>query len=243
MAIHSSKALARIMCEVTEEHLYHPKLDWIHSKAPSLNVRFEVGSGKSTYMQLNRSRTQCKINYGMSCAKEMVDPLHCVRWTHGYEMVERGYWHEDFTPASMLAAVILHEFAHLIQFLHTWDQKGSHNDLFYKILDRMHASPYANRVLNAVRQKFNYLDIEDTFKNGLKRIPDSQIKQWSNVRNKDQGFIKIDKIYHPCTVTKVNKKSIDVLIGGRKHRTGKLSLLTHDYAQSQPDFSSLSHAG
>ena len=206
----TAKKLAQIACSVTKTHLYEPKRDWIQHKLPNIQFSVAVGTGKATYHKLNRQTAKCKINYGVKAMESAITLNGCMSWTTGSEILDRNYWGRDITPSILLSSTILHEFGHLIQRLHTETRDGVHDALFYKILDRMHASEYRDSVLTQVELGMAKRGIPNQFTNGIREIPESLLDQWRRLRTRSEGYFYHEGTLTRCKVQKVNSKRVNI---------------------------------
>ena len=141
-----SQRIAEHLCSTTEEVLWDHISSWAKKRSQQLQFATRVGSGKATY--LRRREGGYLITYG----RKMVQSKRCRRsattWATAQEIVARGYFGGVLEYGSLLAHTACHEVAHVVQDLNGWiSQNSIHNQNFYQILDRLHASDIAARVL------------------------------------------------------------------------------------------------
>lgn len=142
--------LAQILCDITTDVLWEGTKNWVLEKNPNASFRARVGSGNKTYCQSDGHG-----NFVITMGREMIfrqyDPNDARFWTHGKEIVDRGYFSGELDLPQLLAQVTCHEYAHLVQVIKGWRYNGAmHPPEFYRVLDRMHDGGTADFVLAEV---------------------------------------------------------------------------------------------
>jgi len=217
----SSKILAQALCDLTEHVLYKDKFHWIDSRCPNFKISFTVGTGSRTCFKFDSRRTRGKFVYGVKRIHERFDFFSSVRLLTAVEIADRGYFHGKVTPSTSLAAVVLHEFAHLIEVVRHDERNGSHTPEFYKVLDRMHQSQYPAIIHSEILNKMNQLGINDQFTNGMSAIPESQYEFWRTMRAGMPCELFINESVTPGKIEKVNRKRVIVQVGNRSYSIHK----------------------
>ncbi|MCL6414078.1 hypothetical protein MIB92_00310 [Aestuariirhabdus sp. Z084] len=144
------QALACLLVEVTEQVLWQEIQPWLRERDHCIQLRCRVGSGRATYHSQQGARHT--ITYGRKMITSKRCPQQAQLWTTAREIQSRGYFGGQAGFAELMAHTCCHEFAHLVQSLNGWYRRGSiHNRGFYQILDRIHRSGTAGRVLEALR--------------------------------------------------------------------------------------------
>ncbi|RRJ82763.1 hypothetical protein [Aestuariirhabdus litorea] len=141
--------VAQLLVEVTEQVLWREIQPWLRDRGHRIQLHCRVGSGRATHHRQQGARHS--ITYGRKMVASKRCPLQAELWTTAREIRARGYFRGQWGLAELLAHTCCHEFAHLVQSLNGWYGRGSiHNAGFYQILDRIHRSGSAQRVLEAL---------------------------------------------------------------------------------------------
>lgn len=140
--------IAEIMCESTEAVLWSSVREWADARRAGVRFTTRAGTGRKTYHQDRTS--EMRITFGRLMVEDKCGPhaaTRAPRWLGSREVAERGYFNGELTPLNLLAHTVCHEFAHAVQCLKGDRLPGSvHNEAFYRILDRLHASGLADQV-------------------------------------------------------------------------------------------------
>lgn len=140
-------------------------IDFYSSELPDCPISCRIGSGQRTYCQARRRRegtqtiiTSVVLNYGKKMVTSKSTRSEALGWTTGKEIVNRGYFNREINFVNMMAAVVLHEFAHVIQnTIPGARTRGSvHNRHFYSILDRMHREEAAQQVVDYLKANISF---------------------------------------------------------------------------------------
>jgi hypothetical protein len=175
--------IVNLMIEASKKVLIKKIEEWLAKKHPQKTICFRAGSGKSTHHK-KLSKHQHEITYGVKMVENKISSMRsCSRWTTGKEIISRKYYNGEVTIQHALAHTVVHECAHFIQVLGEFRDYGSvHNDKFYEILDRMHASGIADDVLA-------YLNKFETFRNLEFIDQDTPITSIYNNKNIRKGYV------------------------------------------------------
>lgn len=147
------KSIAAALCAATEQVLWVDIHDWLAGRPGQHRLHCRVGGGEATYYRA-RGPHDHLLTYGWKMVASKHDADRAALWRTGREIMNRGYFDGQLALSSLLAHTCCHEFAHLVQNINGWISRGSiHNGRFYQILDRMHASGAAVRVLNHIEQQ------------------------------------------------------------------------------------------
>lgn len=134
------KAIANLMKLATEAVM--------HNKYKTLkNLKYftcRVGTGKATNVSTTNKgiHKNYVLTYGLKMLESKQTKKQAMGWTTGKEIQERKYF-KNPSFKDMIVAVILHEYAHVIQVQDGGRSKGSvHNKHFYEILDGFYEKNY-----------------------------------------------------------------------------------------------------
>ncbi|WP_426415363.1 hypothetical protein [Aestuariirhabdus sp. LZHN29] len=142
--------IAALLVRVTEQVLWREIQPWLNARGHRIELHCRVGSGRATHHSQQGARH--RITYGHKMVASKRCPRQAELWMTAREIRARGYFDGEPGYAELLAHTCCHEFAHLVQSLNGWYRRGSiHNAGFYRILDRIHRSGCASRVLQALR--------------------------------------------------------------------------------------------
>ncbi|MFG8752439.1 hypothetical protein ACEPU1_29435 [Pseudomonas aeruginosa] len=151
---HHTVALA--MCRITEELLWKPRMGWAAKHNPTARLTIRVGSGKKTYLSHPRDvaeNAHMTLTYGVKMVADKSDPTYICKWLTSREVHERGYYGGQINLLNVLAHTMAHEFGHFVQVILGRRYDGSvHNQEFYVILDRIHASGEGDKIRDALHQ-------------------------------------------------------------------------------------------
>jgi hypothetical protein len=158
-----SHLIAELLIDATENVLMKDFEDWMNEKHPNKKLTYKIGSGKKTYHR-KLSETKSVIVYGKKMIEsKLISYRNCAMWLTGKEILARNYFNSELTIQTSLCSVIVHEVAHYFQVIAGHRDYGSvHNEHFYRILDKMHASGASQKVYDYLNQHqlFRELDFE-----------------------------------------------------------------------------------
>lgn len=150
--------LAGVLCDITREVLWEGTRAWVLERNPAASFSARVGTGKKTCCYSHDGNFI--ITYGRLMVGSQYDPNRARFWTHGKEILERGYFKGRLELPELLAQVTCHEYAHLVQVIKGWRYHGGmHPPEFYKILDRMHDGGAADLVFAELQSRCAAADI------------------------------------------------------------------------------------
>lgn len=156
--------IARLLCQASEQVLWEYSRTWLEAQPGQHRLHCRVGHGEATYYRTAGINDHI-LTYGWKMVASKRDEKAARRWRTGREIVSRGYFGGDITLPALLAHTCCHEFAHLVQSIRGWIARGSiHNAQFYRVLDRIHASGAADRVLDYLLQQARAEDIVLAFR-------------------------------------------------------------------------------
>ncbi|WP_240440678.1 hypothetical protein [Pseudomonas aeruginosa] len=93
------------------------------------------------------------LTYGIKMVVSKSDPNLIYKWLTSREIHERKYFDGKINLLNVLAHTMAHEFGHFVQVILGRRYDGSvHNQEFYAILDRIHASGEGDRIRDALHQ-------------------------------------------------------------------------------------------
>jgi len=145
--------LAQILCDITSDVLWEGTRNWVLERKPNATFRARVGSGNKTYCSSD-PHGNFVITFGRVMIFRQFDPNDARFWTHGKEIVDRGYFSGELDLPQLLAQVTCHEYAHLVQVIKGWRYNGAmHPPEFYRVLDRMHEGGSADFVLAEIESR------------------------------------------------------------------------------------------
>lgn len=108
-----------------------------------------------------------KIEIGLDAIHTKFIMNQAAQSRSSIEVLERGYFDTKLTPYSALAAMVLHEFAHICTFINGRYNAGDfHDNYFYKVLDRLHSSSLSRRFYSMMSHELEELGFECRFNNG-----------------------------------------------------------------------------
>lgn len=149
--------VAKIMCTVTEDLLWKPRIGWAKKHNPTADLVLRVGTGKKTYLSHQRDvdhNARMTLTYGSQMVADKARPERLGLWRSGREVKERGYYGGELTLLNVLAHTMAHEFGHFVQVILGRRYSGSvHNDEFYQILDRIHGGSDGEKIRTALHQR------------------------------------------------------------------------------------------
>ena len=139
------RVIAEAMCDVTASVLWSRTKTWAYDRKPGMEFSTRVGAGNATYHRCVDHRHE--ITYGVGMIRSKHSDQNISSWTTGREIIQRQYYGGNLSLLNALSHTCLHEFGHLIQVITGKRTAGSvHNEAFYAILDRLHASEVASLV-------------------------------------------------------------------------------------------------
>lgn len=145
-------AIAQFMCDVAEDVLWATIQPWVSIKAPNLHFHTRVGSGKRTYCLFERRSRKASLTFGIGLVADHQNPLKVHAWLSTKEILSRNYFGGDVTFMNLMAHVVCHEMAHVVQNIRGERYANSvHNPEFYRILDKMHTNGHAHRVRDRLK--------------------------------------------------------------------------------------------
>lgn len=149
--------VALAMCRITEDLLWKPRMAWASKHNPKAKLTIRVGSGKKTYLSHPRdvkANAHMTLTYGVKMVASKTDPNYICKWLTSREVHERKYYGGQITLLNVLAHTIAHEFGHFVQVILGRRYDGSvHNEEFYVILDRIHASGEGDKIRDALHRQ------------------------------------------------------------------------------------------
>ena len=226
-----SAFVALTMAKLTKDILHHYSADWIRARAPQTKISYSPGAGDATHLKYDIKLTNLEITYGRLCARDHFRYHSIGGWTHFHELIKFNIKNDTLGVTTLLTATCIHEFSHLISALHrdADEYSGSHHKLFYSVLKKIHKNPISVEFNKELDSALLSKGIPLTFSCGKSVISQEQIEFWDTLKAGDQGvFIRRSNRRPPsvtmCTVSKVNQKSIDVLIEDKEVRLSKYRL-------------------
>ncbi len=140
------KAIAKLLCDATDEVLWHGAVDGLGSRPKHHQLYCRVGAGEATYYR-SLGHHRHLINYGLKMVASKHNPEIAAQWRTGREILQRGYFDGELSLSGLLAHTCCHEFSHALQSINGWIRRGSiHNPQFYRIVDSIHAAGVAQQV-------------------------------------------------------------------------------------------------
>lgn len=236
----SCEKIANLLIMASENILLKDIQPWLDKKHPHNKLGFRVGSGQKTYHR-KLAENKHLITFGVKMIlSKLESQLTASGWTTGREILSRNYFNSEVTPQTSLASVVLHEFAHYIQTINGQRHYGSvHNEHFYKILDRMHESGSANKVLNYLNSfpEFSSLVFFNDDKLNNENIDFKNVKENDIVFFKLKGndevitdfFVKSTKNKVFCLNYIISKRLVIKISKNKKDYTGNCSLPKTSY--------------
>ena len=129
---------------------------WAAKHNPKARLTIRVGSGKKTYLSHSRdvaTNAHMTLTYGIKMVASKSDPNYICKWLTSREVHERKYFNGQINLLNVLAHTMAHEFGHFVQVILGRRYDGSvHNQEFYVILDRIHASGEGERIRDALHR-------------------------------------------------------------------------------------------
>lgn len=151
------RLIASAMCQITDELLWQPRIQWARHHNRTADLDFRVGRGRKTYLSHRRdavNNARMTITYGVEMVRSKADPAQLCSWLSSQEIIDRKYYGGELNLLNSLAHVICHEFGHFVQVILGRRYDGSvHNKEFYEILDRIHAKGQAEQIRAALHNK------------------------------------------------------------------------------------------
>lgn len=226
--IKTSRLIATELANLTESILYEYSAAWIRTRAPKSHFKYRAGSGQATHLKVANNMNYFEITFGQLCVREHFQYHYVGGWTHFHELVRFNLIKDNRDIISLLSAVAIHEFSHLIARLHpdSHHYSGSHHALFYKILKRIHKNNVSEVFKSELSGFFKKEGISNQFTSGHKRIPEKQICTWESLRKGmdvycvlrsrgNRDTIKYGKIIG------VNQKSVSVCCANKTYKLSK----------------------
>ncbi len=140
------KAIAKLLCDATDEVLWHGTADGHGSRSVRHQLHCRVGTGEATYYR-SLGHNRHLINYGLKMVASKHNSQIAAQWRTGREILQRGYFDGKLSLSGLLAHTCCHEFSHALQSINGWISRGSiHNQQFYRIVDSIHDSGVAQQV-------------------------------------------------------------------------------------------------
>jgi len=135
------KTIANAMKMATESVL-HTK--YKHLKGlDKFTCRIGTGYATNVTQKGSAKNHHYVLTYGMKMLISKQTKKEAMQWTTGKEIKDRKYFDGKPSYKNFLVSVILHEYAHAIQFVTEKYESGSiHNDCFYEILDGFYEKNY-----------------------------------------------------------------------------------------------------
>jgi len=146
-----SRQLAAALGELTRQVLWARHAPRVLAAAPRTTLHTRVGAGHATNHRVDRAeRAIITFGWRMVAAKA-AGPDESARWLSGREILARGYFGGRLGLLDVLAHVVCHEFAHLVQTAEGARRRHSvHNAAFYLVLDTLHRDGSADAVRGAL---------------------------------------------------------------------------------------------
>lgn len=158
--------VAGLLCVATRQVLWHTVQPWLLRQPGRHSLHCRVGRGEATYYR-TAGNNEHTLTFGWKMVASKHDAAVARQWRTGREIVERGYFGGELTMPTLLAHTCCHEFAHLIQSIKGWIDRGSiHNAGFYRVLDRLHRAGAAQRVLEHLEHQADRAGIALNFIEG-----------------------------------------------------------------------------
>lgn len=178
--------IANHLLKTVEKTLYEPISGWINTKEPRPRVAFRIGSGQKTYIRYTHEN-EITYTFGVKNIQQKHDIFNIGRWLSTDEIIKRNYFDCDITYINLLTHVALHEHSHVIQRLSNTlkEETGSHNNSFYRALDRIHESEYKQNFIDELSARMIEDRLPMRFLNGVERLPKEQILFWQRM---DKGI-------------------------------------------------------
>jgi len=144
-----ANTLADHLCKLaTQMHIWRSKND------PRLNgvyLETRVGTGKKTYCQIPHD-DRARITFGRNMVADKLTPGRAQLWLTGKEIRARNYFDGQLSLENTLTHTVLHEYAHLEQYLNGDLRAYSvHNAEFYAVLDAYYTQGLHLRIRDRLR--------------------------------------------------------------------------------------------
>jgi hypothetical protein len=213
--------MTRHMLEAAENILFKPIESWVKSKTPLPRISFRRGTGKSTYIR-STQKNEITYSFGVKAPESKHDVFQSGGWLGTREMLDRRYFNGELTYINMLGQTVLHEHCHVIQVLSEIHKHvdGSHNDSFYKILDRIHQSNYKQELMAELKDRFKRNRLPMNFSNGVDSIPCEQIQFWNELAagrcNEPEVMFRSDGQTYSGEILKVSATRAKVILDNRR---------------------------
>jgi hypothetical protein len=164
------RAVAKVMCEAATRILYEGTRDWLEKQRPGVSFAARVGQGKATYCRVEGSGTHFVLNFGPGMVADKLAGTQAIAWTTSREISDRGYLGGRITPLNLFAQTVLHEYAHVVDYLRRADGRALdgrvHGGGFYRVLDRMHAGHVADQVRDFIARESLQRGLPTVFDDG-----------------------------------------------------------------------------
>lgn len=95
------------MCDISDEVLWRPRIQWARKINPQVNLDFRVGSGKKTYLG-GPDWLALTITYGAKMVQPQSDPHSMCQWLSAREVIERKYYGGEVTLLNVLSHTMAH---------------------------------------------------------------------------------------------------------------------------------------
>lgn len=211
------RKIAKLLVKATEQVMIPLFKEWVESKSPNVKLHIEMGTGKSTYHQKIESKKH-KIVFGIKMVREQTrSEFVAAQWTHGKEILNRGYFNKNMDVKNVLVAVLLHEFSHFIQTIIGGRTYNSvHNAKFYQILDRMYEKGYDKLVMNFLLQDKDFIALHYEDNKSVETA--TKYNRYNLRAGMKMKFKGKEKIEITGTILKVNPKRVELQVPGGVYR-------------------------
>jgi hypothetical protein len=202
----SCRAVAAILCSAAEYILWPEVDNWSPSDSAGHRLECRVGDGAATYYR-SHGHYRHRLTFGWKMVASKHDPAMASQWLTGREMLQRGYFADQFNLPALLAHTCCHEFAHLVQGLNGWMARGSiHNSHFYRVLDSLYSAGAAHRVLAFIEQQAQARQLSLCFSKGhAESLPDARLFQMGELVSFEyRGTAVLGE------VIRINRKTVNV---------------------------------
>lgn len=147
----TARKLSQMLLDVTKEQLWNPKRWWINDRNPNAVFIGRTRPGRKTYHFATGPNHEFTVGIEM-IADILSSEQAAGRWLPATEITDRGYFGGVLSIEAVLTSVMCHEFAHCIQYLSGRRlPKHVHDEGFYAILDRIHASGASRTFLMSLK--------------------------------------------------------------------------------------------
>jgi len=202
--------ISHTLCHVAEAILWEHAKDWALKKNPAVTFKTRIGTGKATYCRTHRgNHGHFVLTFGQGMVASKFETVKAPNWLTAQELRTRGYFNGRFYVPELLAHTVCHEFAHVIQVINDWRSKQSvHNDYFYQVLDRIHASGHADKVLLTLQQMWAEAELD------MKFIDEGQATNLLTVEDFTRGEMvnyEYEGAQRLATVMRLNRKTVGIV--------------------------------